>query len=148
MAGLISPPLLGKGGVIVFEDLDQLARGLAENDVSRRQAIKWPGYSVLGAALSSVGFAESAKALSLRARNRCRGEGGIPLEEGNCHCAATCVCFQTTEGTGFCAGPGSGGCGDFQACTQSSQYPAGTKCVVNTYCGTSICVPDGRYWRR
>jgi hypothetical protein len=42
--------------VIVFEDLDELAKGLAENDLSRRQAIKWAGYSVLGAALSSNGL--------------------------------------------------------------------------------------------
>jgi hypothetical protein len=46
----------------VFEDLDGLARGLAENDVSRRQAIKWAGYSVLGTALSSMGFAQTAEA--------------------------------------------------------------------------------------
>jgi hypothetical protein len=47
----------------LFEDLDELARGLAENDISRRRAIKWAGYSVLAATLSSLGFAECAYVL-------------------------------------------------------------------------------------
>src|SRR5919199_1160545 len=77
--------------LIVFEELDELARGLAENEVSRRQAIKWAGYSVLGATLSSMGFAERAEALTRNARRRCRKHGGTPLEKGNCHCAGSCA---------------------------------------------------------
>jgi hypothetical protein len=68
--------------VIVFEDLDELATGLAEDDVSRRQAIKWAGYSVLGAALSSMGFADAAEALTRRQRRRCRRKGGDAPGEG------------------------------------------------------------------
>ena len=40
----------------MFEDLDELARGLAENDISRRQAIKWAGYSVLAGPLCLRGL--------------------------------------------------------------------------------------------
>jgi hypothetical protein len=74
----------------VFEELDELARGLAENDISRRQAIKWAGYSVLGATLSSMGFADTVEALTRKARRRCRRKGGTPLERGECHCGIRC----------------------------------------------------------
>ncbi len=147
----------------MFEELDELARGLAENDISRRQAIKWAGYSVLGATLSSMGFADTAEALTRKARRRCRRKGGTPLEKGNCHCAweadtcsptvepnpdrftcqndPNCTCYKTTEGRGFCAQlsrcpPGT--------CSSSSQCPPGWKCAVNTCCTdtpSSVCVP-------
>ena len=148
----------------MFEDLDELARGLAENDISRRQAIRWAGYSVRGASLSSMGFAQSAEALTRKARRRCRRKGGTPLEKGNCHCAweavtcppatiepdpnlftcqndPTCFCYKTTEGRGFCGQesaclPGT--------CSSSSECPPGWKCAVNTCCTTtpsSGCVP-------
>ncbi len=140
----------------MFEDLDELARGLAENDVSRRQAIKWAGYSVLGAALSSMGFAESAEALTRRQRRRCRRKGGIPLEEGNCHCGfncdapdsdrftcqddPNCICHQTTEGRGFCA-TNLLRC-PVETCSRSRDCPPGWRCVVNTCCDVNpICVP-------
>src|SRR5215213_3017682 len=79
-----------EGGVIVFEDLDELAKGMAENSVSRGQAIRWAGYGVLGAALSSMGFADTAEALTRRQRRRCRRKGGTPLEQGDCHCGLNC----------------------------------------------------------
>jgi hypothetical protein len=141
----------------VFEELDELARGLAENDISRRQAIKWAGYSVLGATLTSMGFAERAEAISLsrRFRRRCRRKGGTPLEKGNCHCAASCgdvptqftcagssacICVQTTEGTGFCAN-GTTACDAIGTCSKSSECPLGSKCVKNICCDTPVCVP-------
>ena len=46
---------------------DELARGLAEGAISRRQALKWAGYGVLGAVLSGIGFADTAE--PLRAAN-------------------------------------------------------------------------------
>jgi hypothetical protein len=106
------------GGGAVFEGLDELASALGENDVSRGQAIKWAGYSVLGAAISSAGFAESAEALAHRQRRRCRGKGGILLEKRTYHCACKCTsdssrfrchgctsgrCYRTLSGRGFCA---------------------------------------------
>ena len=102
----------------MFEELGELPRAPAENDISRGQALKWAGFSVLGAAISSVGFAESAEALAPRQRRRCRGKGGIPLEKGTYHCARKCTsnssrfhchgctscrCYRTLSGRGFCA---------------------------------------------
>ena len=131
----------------MFEDLDELARGLAENDISRRQAIKWAGYSVLGAALSSMGFAEPAEALGRRQRRKCRRKGGTPLEKGECHCGyrcefaspgppadrfvcennPSCACVKTTEGRGFCADIRAGSSGPL--CSRSSQCPSGMRCA-------------------
>jgi hypothetical protein len=134
---------------------DELARGLAENSISRRQAIRWAGYSVAGAALSSLGFAETAEALTRRQRRRCRRKGGTPLEKGSCHCAfncgdpasqfvcgsnPNCLCMQTTEGTGFCASA-FGACDAIGTCSSSSQCPRGTKCVIDVCCGTPVCFP-------
>jgi len=141
----------------VFEDLDELARGLAENDISRRQAIRWAGYSVLGAALSSMGFAESAEALTRRQRRRCRIiKAGIPLERGECHCADNCVgsssdficqnetnchCLKTSEGKGFCAYT-LVNCNILPPCSSSSTCPSGYKCVVSGCCENKpVCMP-------
>jgi hypothetical protein len=140
----------------VFEDFDELARGLAENDISRGQALKWAGYGMLGAALSSVGFADTAEALSRRKRRRCRRKGGTPLEEGDCHCAAgcgdapdrfscqgnpQCWCIKTTEGTGFCADRIGLPCASLQACTSSSECPSNYQCTTSTCCATPVCMP-------
>jgi hypothetical protein len=128
----------------VFEDLDELARGLAENDISRRQAMKWAGYSVAGAALSSMGFAETAEALTRRQRRRCHRKGGVPLEKGTCHCAgancdtdfdfftcgANCSCELTVEQRGFCAVNGNVGTG----CSSSEECTGNNKCVVLRGC--------------
>jgi hypothetical protein len=140
----------------VFEDLDELAMGLAENDISRRQAVKWAGYSVLGAALSSMGFAESAEALTARQRRRCRSKGGIPLDNGNCHCAfkcgadidqfkcggdPRCRCRKTAEGRGFCVGVTHQQCSGLRRCSRSTQCPSGFKCVSATCCDNPVCLP-------
>jgi hypothetical protein len=136
----------------VFEDFDELARGLAENSISRRQAIRWAGYSVAGAALSSLGFAETAEALTRRQRRRCRRKGGTPLEKGTCHCAGNCpggaffncgnnpecFCLETTEGRGFCA---NATLSCTATCTSSNQCPSGQKCVVRTCCTNPVCAP-------
>ena len=131
------------------------SQGLAENDISRRQAIKWAGYSVLGATLSSMGFAETAEGLTARQRRRCRNHGGVPLEKGNCHCAgicgrassffncqnnANCFCVKTTEGKGFCINNATN-CQFLKACSRSSQCNPGQKCVVRTCCRGSVCAP-------
>ena len=138
----------------MFEDLDGLARRLAENDISRRQAIKWAGYSALGATLSTLGFADTAEALSRRRRRRCRRNGGTPLEKGNCHCGfkcgvdtskfvcrnnINCLCTQTTEGRGFCADINTP-CFEAQQCSSSSECPRGWKCA-RACCDTPICYP-------
>jgi hypothetical protein len=73
------------------------------------------------------------------------------LTEGDCNCVfvcgdpfpspatcqdnPNCLCWETTEGTGFCGGDGD--CS--QTCTSSDQCPSGWKCVPNTCCGT-VCI--------
>ena len=138
----------------MFEDLDELARGLAENDISRRQALKWAGYSVLGASLSSMGFADTAEALSRKARRRCRRKGGTPLAAGDCHCGLNCDapdptkfacqdnpncrCFQTTDGSGFCGSLQN--CNVLQSCTENADCEFGSEVCVQTCCGSPRCV--------
>jgi hypothetical protein len=135
----------------MFEDLDELARGLATGSISRRKAIMWASYGVLGAALSSMGFAEPAEALTRRFRRRCRRKGGTPVEKGNCHCALNCgvdpsdfichsnldcICYQTTDGRAICALDPS----QCNNCTTSADCPTGQKCVVKSCCpNQGIC---------
>jgi hypothetical protein len=101
---------------------DDLARGLAKNDISRRQAVKWAGYSVLGAALSSVGFADTAEALTRRQRRRCRRRGGRP-------CGGQCV--HTATDPNNC-----GGCNIF--CDLAQSCVNGT-CVDDVPACTASC---------
>jgi Stigma-specific protein, Stig1 len=77
------------------------------------------------------------------------------LTEGDCHCAfvcgdpfpspatcqdnPNCLCSETTEGTGFCAGPGAGGCPP--ECSFSSDCEPGSACIIDTCCGHPICAP-------
>jgi hypothetical protein len=83
-------------------------------------------------------------------------QGGVcpperTLTEGDCNCAQhcgdsfpgpstcqdnpDCLCWETTEGTGFC---GTTGTCD-QTCTSSDQCPSGWKCVRNSCCD-SVCI--------
>jgi hypothetical protein len=134
---------------------DELARGLAEEAITRRQALKWAGYGVVGAALSSIGFADTAEALTRRQRRRCRRKGGTPLEGGNCRCSfncganidsfscqsnPNCACTKTAEGKGFCIDARER-CANLQRCSRSCQCPSGRKCVVETCCnpGGGVC---------
>jgi len=151
----------------VFEDLDELAKGLAENDISRRQALKWAGYSVAGAALSSLGLADSAEALSRRKRRRCRRRGGTVCSSGTraseiC-CRAGQGCYGNDAGAICCsndphcsgaqsaAGPmvcyntaGAGGICDRPSCTTDTDCSAGEVCIRTPGCpgtGGNRCVP-------
>jgi hypothetical protein len=141
-----------EGDLLGSPSLDELARGLAENSISRRQALRWAGYGVLGAALSSMGFADTAEALTRRQRRRCRRRGGTPLERGACHCGFNCgasnpvfcegnpdcFCSETIEGRGFCSQLNLA-CG--QTCSSSGQCPSGSRCIVDTCCGVPTCFP-------
>jgi hypothetical protein len=136
-----------KGVGTVFEDLDELARGLAENDVSRRQALRWVGYSVLGATLSSMGFADGAEALSRRKRRRCRRQGGTVCQTPS---GKKCVFTQTDPNN-------CGECGhvcedDGNPCTSTvclsgfcgnNNLPVGTPCATGMICNQDgVCVPE------
>ena len=150
----------------MFEDLDELARGLAENDISRRQALKWAGYSVLGATLSSMGFAESAEALSRRKRRRCRRRGGTVCSSGTRASEICCrkgeTCYFTTpliccsndplcSGATSAAGPpvcyntlGAGDICNRPTCNTDTECSAGEVCIRTPGCpgtGGNRCVP-------
>ena len=122
---------------------DDLATGLADGSISRRQALKGIGAGALAFAIGPL-FPEQAEALTRRQRRRCRRRGGIPVERGQCHCTeqstcegnpeifcegGVCHCFLTTENRGFC-----GQHGQCVPCTASAECPAGWRCVVNTCC--------------
>ena len=122
----------------MFEDLDELARGLAENDISRRQAIKWAGYSVLGASLSSVGFADTAEALTRRGKRRCLRNGGMvcgngPLKKKYCCTSGTTCAGGETCGQG-CAGGGSCGAQGFPECMNNPSCFCTTTVEGGTFC--------------
>ena len=135
----------------MFEDLDELASALAENNLSRRQAMKWAGYSVLGAALSSMGFAESAEALTRRGRRKCISSGGMvcgngPLRKKYC-CASGTTCAGGKTCAPRCAGGGScdatfSACGDpLFSCGCTATVEGGSSCVsLFQACNQAICV--------
>ena len=113
----------------MFEDLDELARGLAENDVSRRQAIKWAGYSVLGAALSSMGFADTAEAedFAPAARRRLcrRRRGAFCSHRGGCRRGICCDPVRDGGGgrrrTACCGTEECNCCRENQRCTRKGR---------------------------
>ena len=123
---------------------DDLATGLADGSISRRQALKGIGAGALAFAIGPL-FPEQAEALTRAQRRRCRQRGGIPVERGECHCTEQslcednpeihcegnpeCHCLMTVAGRGFCGRHGS-----CVPCTASSECPAGWRCVVNTCC--------------
>lgn len=53
-------------------------------------------------------------------------------------CGDICTCLLTAEGGGHCHQPSS--CGVLQACTQTSDCPAGWACA-NSCCGGLHCIP-------
>jgi len=149
-------PLLGTtAGKEASEDssyFDDLATALADGSISRRQALKGIGVGALAFAIGPL-FPEQAEALTRRQRRRCRERGGIPVEEGECHCTEQslcagnpeihcegnpdCHCFKTVGGRGFC-----GRHGLCTPCTASSECPAGWRCVVNTCCTDEFGNPE------
>jgi hypothetical protein len=139
---------------------DELARGLAENSISRRQAIRWAGYSVAGAALSSLGFAESAEALTRRQRRRCRRSGGIVCgetrsEEYCCREGTTCAggdtCTEVNCRRGATQCPFRFGCQNSDTCLCATTLEGRNTCVQSAlvcsdpsfHCTSSQDCPTG-----
>ena len=127
---------------------DDLARGLDEGTISRRRALKLVGGAALGVALMPV-LPKQAEALTRRFIRRCHGKGGIPREEGNCHCTwqcgpdrslfschgdPNCTCYKDASGRGFCGtGTGNG------FCMKNSDCDPDRRCAVNT-CAGGLCI--------
>jgi hypothetical protein len=131
---------------------DDLAKGVADGSISRRQALKWLGAGAVALAIGPL-FPEQAEALTRRQRRLCRRKGGTPLERGNCHCGFNCLtatqpftcqgnpnctCFRTTENRGFC-GADVAPCSTI-FCSASGDCPAGSRCVVDDCCDLPFCV--------
>ena len=111
---------------------DELARGLAENSISRRQAIRWAGMGALATALSTVGFSGTAEALTRAQRRRCLERGGIVCgetrsEEYCCRRRTTCA------GGGTCAAQG---CRRGGSCEEGFEF--GCRNDNNCFCATTV----------
>ncbi|KAF2462642.1 uncharacterized protein BDR25DRAFT_347662 [Lindgomyces ingoldianus] len=57
----------------------------------------------------------------------------------SCGSGSGCVCYSTSDGTGFCAGNAL--CAGLADCTASSDCPVGSVCVVNSCCTRNVCIP-------
>ncbi|ORX93344.1 hypothetical protein BCR34DRAFT_239750 [Clohesyomyces aquaticus] len=57
----------------------------------------------------------------------------------SCGPGGDCVCYSTSDGTGFCAGNPL--CAGLADCTGSSDCPVGSVCVVNSCCTRNVCIP-------
>jgi hypothetical protein len=147
------------GENVEFEDFDELARGLAQNEISRRQALRWAGMGALATALSTVGFSGTAEALTRRQRRRCVERGGIVCgetrrEEYCCRSGTTCAGGGTC-GEG-CRRPGSCATGEFPDCQRNPDCfcteteeggsfcaQSSIPCALATSCTTSQDCPTG-----
>jgi Group XII secretory phospholipase A2 precursor (PLA2G12) len=90
-------------------------------------------------------FGASAHAAAQQAACDCCGTQPCPTcPGGTCSSLPSCqdpgcVCFQTTEGRGFCHLPQS--CAGLSNCSSSANCPSGWACVSVTCCGSSpICI--------
>ena len=149
---------------------DELARGLADGTISRRQALKLSGAFALGAALMPL-FPRTAHALSSRQRRRCRQRGGTVCNPtgvqvccprgttcgttSTCPCAgvcggfirgcegdSNCACALTTRGSSLCVG--NFFCNPARRCDRNADCPSGSVCIVDSCCPTSgagVCAP-------
>jgi hypothetical protein len=142
---------------------DELARGLASGEFSRRKALRLMGAALLGGTLGSLGIGGIAAADDL-----CKPEGKKCRKDEQCcsgkcegsECAAVvcspagscpniplgcegdinCGCLQTVEGIGFCAS--NWPCEEAQTCTTTADCPAGYACTAVSCCpDVVVCAP-------
>jgi hypothetical protein len=116
---------------------DTVTKTLADEKLSRRQAITKAAGAVAAVALASVipgeAFASSNVACS---PGTC--STGFPACGNN----TACFCFQKIKG-----GKGACGCNSYCAsiapCTSQKNCSKGTVCITNTGCGcsTGVCIP-------
>jgi|SRR5215217_5735548 len=130
--------------------LDELAKGLANGTISRRQALRLMGGVLVGSALASIpGTAWAARCP--RPRIRCRGQccptpvttcvgtGGNktcgPCPSGTEECGGTCVDLSTTTNCGSCGNA----CVPGAICVSGEcQCPTGTT-LCGGRCVSNVC---------
>jgi hypothetical protein len=147
---------------------DDLARALSNESGSRRRALQVLGAALVGAPL----FAVFPGAAAGSGKKRCKKKHGVYLTSGECTCAvawhkgqqvaskfpcsdiATCACYETVDGSGFCAKfnvpdsnqgcESNGECNSGAACTVLPGYSKGKSCGPGKPCAerTEACV-DG-----
>ena len=89
---------------------DELARGLASGEFSRRKALKLMGAALVGGALASLGMGEAGA-------DPCKRDGKVCKKSTQC-CSGNC---DMSSGTGICT-----------AACPSGQVMCGGRCVSNT----------------
>jgi hypothetical protein len=160
-----SPSLRGKGASVGEETrnryFDELARGLAEGNVTRGKALRLMGAAVVGGALASLGIREAAADPPGCKRNgknctkdkvccsgNCEGgtcsdpcpSGTVELSNGTCAKPCGTEPGQCNCGSGcFGANSGGGYCADIPS---SSQSPCETddQCTIGEFCSGLVCI--------
>jgi hypothetical protein len=130
--------------------LDDLARGLDDGTVSRRQALKWLGAGAVAFAIGPL-FPEQAQALTKKQRRGCRRRGGLvcgdpPLRNQYC-CPRGTTCSGAPAGcaTSNCTFRGSCedgflfGCQDNNSCFCTRTVEGGIFCTQRS----TVCVDAG-----
>jgi hypothetical protein len=115
--------------------IDQFSRMLA-GGVSRRDALKWAGASVIGAMLVSVGVKQAEAGV------RCPNPG-VCGSYSPCGSTGSCYCGTTSKpGVGFCFQDDF--CDSLIGCNTNRDCKAalgkGHKCLVGSCCDANVCV--------
>jgi hypothetical protein len=134
---------------------DELAKGLASGEVSRRKALKLMGVALLG----GVGFSIPGVAFARTPRTPPTGKGGCPqgrtLCRGKCYdlsqdrnncgqCGNVCSESQVCQG-GTCLGAGGALCSSNSQCASGLYCSTGGTCEPcgPTTCATGCCDANG-----
>ena len=130
----------------VEHSFDELAKGVAENSISRRQALKLAGASLLGSALGAAGllrFAAPAEAQKPGASSwiTCNllVSASCKLKcDSSRHSLKNCRCIKTSSGDRVCVWP----CCSDRICSENKECNDGEVCLRLSCCndGQNTCV--------
>jgi len=142
----------------VEHSFDEVAKGLAENSISRRQALKLAGASLLGSALGAAGLLRFAPPAEAQEPGALAFVTCNPLFSAGCseECITSkeslqdCRCIKTTSGDRVCVHP----CCSDRICSENKECHDGEVCMRLPCCndGQKTCVkkcttgPVGSKW--
>jgi hypothetical protein len=141
---------------------DELARGLASGDISRRRVLRLMGAALVGGTLASLGIGEAAADPPGCKRNGKKCKRDTQCCSGNCEggtCAAGCPPFRVELSNGTCAFPCGNTpvdcleCGCVGGCVRAFPPPppgeSGTFChnegPLSDRCQTHTDCPSGQF---